>query len=483
MRAQPSAIKIAERLVAIAHAFDHKGLQAYADVLDAILIKMASDGNVPPNLSADARLAAVCDTLKGLGLTQTGKYSFEFRSRILPKVPDASKVPELKLVISLSDSPKEDVDCLLLMSVRSPTKTLDTRILQLKDADFSSLSEILASKGTFSFMEKATANALGFKDRLIATNVSDGGMSNLDRQGFSEHREELVSGDAERISAAYRKILHSMYYQDIDCPKASKLLGRAHAIFEQAPSDEVKVKQAIDLVNQAYMTAHETKYTGANKSSDKQLAAHKFFTDLINLPAGSTVVSPGAGLAHESIVSPNYKWTGLDFQKPLIDSCKERDAILGRQGNEYNRWSILDGDVRDAQQQMRTGELSSRLGVLPKSDAVYLKHACGGITDGALKQAVANGTKKIVVASCCADRFPGISHAILCPEKPFAEYQKLVDRSKVRNSEDGLDAVKEIDDLRQKYLEKNGYKVERGWRTDEDGQRLAAGSYFVATKE
>jgi hypothetical protein len=147
---------------------------------------------------------------------------------------------------------------------------------------------------------------------------------------------------------------------------------------------------------------------------------------------------------------------------------------------KQRRWAAFEGEV-DACQDESCPHLLDRLGGLPKADAVYLKHFCGGGTDSVLYTAVKKRIPVIVLNTCCADRYAGLSHAVLAPEMDFDEYRALARRSQNRTSAAGKEAVREIDDLRARYLRRHGYHVTRGWRKDSDGRPLPSGSWMVAT--
>ena len=74
---------------------------------------------------------------------------------------------------------------------------------------------------------------------------------------------------------------------------------------------------------------------------------------------------------------------------------------------------------------------------------------------------------------------------MLAPDWDYADWKSLVKKSSKRQTKEGklhpkgAAAVEKIDDLRQAFLEKHGYTVERGWQ-EKDGERTPAGSYMIA---
>jgi len=103
--------------------------------------------------------------------------------------------------------------------------------------------------------------------------------------------------------------------------------------------------------------------------------------------------------------------------------------------------------------------------------------------DSVLYSAVHQKVPVIIALTCCADRYPGMSHAIIAPHMPFAEYKALARRSQNRRSRDGMEAVAQIDDLRENYLKAHGYNVYRGWQTDAQGVPLPSGSWMVGVRK
>lgn len=213
----------------------------------------------------------------------------------------------------------------------------------------------------------------------------------------------------------------------------------------------------------------------AEKQVDTQLGLLGLLRQVVR--PGATVVSVGAGFGDEAALAPEYKWVCLEYQKSLVSLASQRNTMMGLNAIS-KQWALFEGDVEQCQ--VECPQVLNRLGPIPRADALYAKHACGGITDGSIYQAVKLGVPVIVALTCCADRYPGLSHSVIAPHVPFAEYKALVKKSSKRGTPEGDAAITTIDGLREAFLEHNGYQVERGWLLDRYGKRKAAGSYIVA---
>jgi len=233
-----------------------------------------------------------------------------------------------------------------------------------------------------------------------------------------------------------------------------------------------------DLVPRYGEEAGERK---SRRQAKKQENVHSFLLSVLGQYAkpGDTVVSTGAGMCHEAAFAPQYLWECLEYQDALVNLARQRDRQL-RLNAKSEQWSLFPGDVGRCQDRP-CYEVLPELGILPEAQFVYLKHFCGGGTDGTLYQAVRMKPRPIIVAmTCCADRYPGLSYAVLDPDMTFEDYKKLVKLSQKRQSSKGMAAVERIDDMRQRFLRENGYVVERGWQRDASGKKTPSGSYFVA---
>lgn len=217
----------------------------------------------------------------------------------------------------------------------------------------------------------------------------------------------------------------------------------------------------------------------SKQQARKHVRAHSDLTELMSafVNPGETVISVGAGLCDENAIAPKFHWVCLEYQPTLVKLAKQRDQMLNL-GGEQRVWSAFDGDVSQCQHQS-CGHLLGKLGALPRGKALYAKHFCGGGVDSAMFTAVHNRMPVIVAGTCCAHRYVGLSHAILVPEWDIEEYARLAKLSQNRTSEKGMQAVRQIDDLRERFLKKHGYVVYRGWLMDESGKPLPTGSWII----
>lgn len=215
-----------------------------------------------------------------------------------------------------------------------------------------------------------------------------------------------------------------------------------------------------------------------NAAVHKAVHSHSEFLDILNkhVKPGSKILAPASGLGHEQMLAPQHKWTGLEFQKTLVDAANQRNKQAGLPTDNHE-WSLWGGDFDAAMKELGPNwdeHLDKWDTIKDNPDVLYLKHACGGLTDGSLKVAADKGVQHIFIASCCSFRYIGISHKILAPEMSFDQWTNLVKRSSNTQSADGAKAVDEINDLRKKYLEGRGYKVTRG--------RTSHGPWLMASK-
>jgi hypothetical protein len=254
---------------------------------------------------------------------------------------------------------------------------------------------------------------------------------------------------------AYLNKVIELYYVDVKKVHYDKWYKR---FLEQGYSED----EATQLAEQKIL---EISTRAANKAIDSH---QEFLSHMrqMNIPPGSRVFAPGAGFAHEQVVDPSYQWVGLEYQKPLAEMATERNKQLGIPG-ETRHWSFIEGEPGETLGEEWADKLNTIRDEEGNPVALYLKHACGGITDGSLKNAVDERIKYIFAATCCANRYIEVSYRVLNPThddgSPMSleEYTKMAKRSK-RQTEEGRALVNKIDDFRQKYLEDNGYTVERG---------------------
>jgi len=214
----------------------------------------------------------------------------------------------------------------------------------------------------------------------------------------------------------------------------------------------------------------------ARRQAEKAVRGHSEFTKILKEKGGlkpsSKVLSPGSGLGHEQAVSPDLDWTGLEFQEKSVSLADQKNKQLGLNRAKNYQWSFFnsenldDGTIKELgpgwEEKLNDwNDLGKdKTGEIP--DAIYMKHACGGITDGTLKKAVEKKVPLIFIASCCADRYRAVSHKVIAPHMSFEDYEQLAKTSQNKQSKKGEEAVKKINDLRMEYLKKHGYQVNSG---------------------
>jgi len=235
-----------------------------------------------------------------------------------------------------------------------------------------------------------------------------------------------------------------------------------------------------DAINKGKTPDPEKIHASAVKQAEKAVHGHKGFLEALkqHIKPGSKIIAPGSGFGHEQMLAPDYKWHGMEYQEDLLNMANQRNKMVDHHSKNY-KWSFLD-DPEEGMKEMGEGwekkikgwdDIKDFEGHHP--EAIYLKHACGGLTDASMKKAVEQKIPTIFIASCCANRYIGVSHKIIAPDMPFKEYEKIVSRSGNKTSEDGKKAVEEINDMRKKYLKEHGYKIASSGNT-------VHGPYFVA---
>lgn len=254
---------------------------------------------------------------------------------------------------------------------------------------------------------------------------------------------------------AYIKKIIELYYRDVKQVHYEKLIKRF--MKEGYPPEKAEAM------------AEEKVWEISTRAANKAVESHKAFLNQMrqmNIPPGSTVVAPGAGFAHEQVVDPSYDWVGLEYQKALADMATERNKQLGISG-KTKQWSFIEAEPEEKLGEGWKDKLRTITDDAGNPTALYLKHACGGITDGSLYKAVEAKIPYIFAATCCAFRYPEVSFRVLNPTNDdgspmsFDEYMRLAKKSR-KQDETGKAYVKKIDNFRQKFLEDNGYTVERG---------------------
>jgi len=220
----------------------------------------------------------------------------------------------------------------------------------------------------------------------------------------------------------------------------------------------------------------------AVKSATKAVESHKGFLEAFrkHIKPGTKILAPASGIGHEQMIAPEYKWTGLEFQEASVDFAKQRNKMVSYENAQNYTWDFLKNMSPeqamvemgpDWEENLNDLNFGNKEGDMP--EAIYLKHACGGITDSAMKKAVEKKIPMIFIASCCAHRYMGVSHKIIAPHMKFDDYISLTKRSQDKSKPDeAKKAVDEINELRRKYLESHGYHVEKG--------ETAHGPYLIA---
>tara|TARA_Y100000287_G_C14233655_1_gene363427 strand:- start:1460 stop:2479 length:1020 start_codon:yes stop_codon:yes gene_type:complete len=270
--------------------------------------------------------------------------------------------------------------------------------------------------------------------------------------------------ESDKDLANYREKIWKLYFDDIYRVHFEKDKRKLIKEDRNLPEDQRRSEETIDEL------ALENVKKRTSKAADKAIKSHsEFLSHLMTLepsPEG-IIVAPGSGFAHEQVISPDLNWSGLEYQKNLVDMANQRNKQMGVPSRS-KQWSLLKeetpGSPVGEDWQGKVNKLRSDDG---RVEAVYAKHACGGITDGAMFDAVNNDVPKIFLATCCAHRYTELSWRVLSPKDDsgrqlsYDEYEEIAKRSK-RQDYLGEEAVEMIDDWREKYLEDNGYSVERG---------------------
>lgn len=276
----------------------------------------------------------------------------------------------------------------------------------------------------------------------------------------------------------YRKKLWKLYYKDIYKVHFDRLVKK-------------NMKLGLSAEDAAHTALKEVEAI-TTKQCNKSLESHSdFLSHLIDMGVnpGDTVVAPGSGSGDEQVIAPQINWQGLEYQKNLVDLSNQRNQQMGLKG-KTDEWSFLKVNPEESLGE----EWKEKLNDFPKEianiNAIYGKHACGGITDNALMQAIGRKIPIIFVATCCANRYMEASWRIfnsagVLPLGHFNFPSKIKDIKKVqdyfvsgesmtynqyvdlahtskRQDDLGKDCIDVIDQMRQDMLEKAGYNVKRG---------------------
>ena len=256
----------------------------------------------------------------------------------------------------------------------------------------------------------------------------------------------------------YREKVWNLYYVDIKDVHFERL--------------KKKYEQEGDWISEeeAAARAEERVREMTTKAADKAINSHlSFINEMMHLDPDPNkhIVSPGSGFAHEQVVAPDLKWRGLEYQKNLVDMSNQRNMQLENL-NRSERWSILrDIKPGDELGDEWEAKINTIIGDDGQVETVYAKHACGGLSDGVIYDAVKNNVPKLMLATCCANRYPEISWRVLEPkdkdgvEIDLQEYKRVA-RESGKQGEAGQAACSRIDHWRVEYLQANEYKAERG---------------------
>jgi hypothetical protein len=327
----------------------------------------------------------------------------------------------------------------------------------MKAERLKNLSIILSSIG-FNDHSIMVRELLKFSADQVATNRAIS--SDIPEGHFTE---EDVSPERykEKIKVLFRR---DVYIRHFD--RYKKLY------MKEGLSEEEAIKKANEKVDE--ISAH---------SAEKAVSGHTAATSLLEeygSEPGDLIISPGSGVGHEQVVAPQYKWRGLEYQSPQVNMANQRNMQMGLIDSNSKEWSLLNVDVNEELGDDWTEKLNSIIGEEGLPKVVYAKHACGGLTDGVMFDAANKGVKKMLFATCCANRYAELSWRVLSPKdesgKPlsFEEYNKIAKSSK-KDGEEGKMAVDMIDGWREDFLKSRGYEVTRG--------RRGFGPYILAKKQ
>lgn len=254
----------------------------------------------------------------------------------------------------------------------------------------------------------------------------------------------------------YREKVWGLYFRDIYDVHYDRYVKLFKKKNPDASEEEIE-QMALDKVNEL-----------THKAANKAISSHQAFLNELRVlepTEDEVIVSPGSGFAHEQVVGSPLRFSGLEYQQALVDMANQRNEQLGIPSRS-TQWSFLkdfepgSGPIGD--------DWESKINTIEgDSNVIYAKHACGGLTDGVVYDAVRRGVKKIFLATCCAYRYTDVSHKVLRPKDEtgrllsFDEYKAIAKDSR-KQGEVGKAACNQIDDWRQQYLEENGYRVDRG---------------------
>ena len=254
----------------------------------------------------------------------------------------------------------------------------------------------------------------------------------------------------------YKEKLIVLFKRDIGASSFEKFKKR---FMKEGKSEMEAIDAALKLIEDE-----------SRKAAEKSIRTHSIATSMLeesgSMP-GELVISPGSGFAHEQVVSPKYRWRGLEYQTNLTNMANQRNMQMGIIDSKSREWSLLRGPVDDSIGNSWEENLNSIIDEEGVPDTIYAKHACGGLTDGVMFDAANKGIKKMLFATCCAHRYPEVSWRILNPKDEsgmpmdFESYRDIAYSSKKQGKE-GMVFVDKIDGWREDFLKSRGYAVERG---------------------
>jgi hypothetical protein len=253
----------------------------------------------------------------------------------------------------------------------------------------------------------------------------------------------------------YMKKLWQLYYKDI---RTFNFDNFVKSLMREGKSEA----EAKELAEQKVIKQ-------VDKSTKKTMESHgEFISKLreMKLDPSRGVVSPGSGAGHEQMMAPDINWLGLEYQSNLVNVSNQRNEQVGIPSRS-REWSLTKGNPGDTLGEDWKEKINEVVDENGNIEAMYAKHACGGLTDGAMYDAVNKGVPKMLLATCCANRYTELSWRVLHPKDnsgnpmSFEDYKKIANKSKAQD-DSGKDAVDKIDSWREEYLKNHGYEVERG---------------------
>ena len=261
----------------------------------------------------------------------------------------------------------------------------------------------------------------------------------------------------------YKEKLWRLYHKDIRAHHFDRLVKK---FMKDGDSEEVAKDKAEKRVKQI-----------VDDRTRKTMEGHTEFVKMLknmNLPEGGKVLAPGSGVGHEQIIGPDINWIGLEYQQNLADMANQRNEQIGLP-SRTRQWSLIKGD---AQGKFLGENWEEEINKITDDDgdvvALYAKHACGGITDSAMRDAASEGIPNMLLATCCANRYTRLSWNILQPPVSFEKYEEIANES-YGQGDAAKAAVDKIDGWREDFLKSRGYEVERGIATH--------GPYILAKKK